>query len=45
MPARSDFGDKDDACAGRRDAFTRVPAHIATLIGTRDGAAVILLRG
>ena len=36
---------KDDAWAGRRDAFTRVSDHIATLIGAREGAAVIPLRG
>ena len=36
---------KDDAWAGRRDAFTRVSAHIAALIGAREGAAVIPLRG
>ena len=35
---------KDDAWAGRRDAFTRVSAHIAALIGAREGAAVIPLR-
>jgi hypothetical protein len=30
---------------GRRDAFTRVSDHVATLIGAREGAAVIPLRG
>jgi len=36
---------KDDAWAGRRDAFTRVSDHVAALIGAREGAAVIPLRG
>jgi hypothetical protein len=36
---------KDDAWSGRRDAFTRVSDHVATLIGAREGAAVIPLRG
>jgi integrase len=36
---------KDDAWSGRRDAFARVSAHIATLIGARGGAAVVPLRG
>jgi hypothetical protein len=36
---------KDDAWAGRRDAFTRVSDHVAILIGAREGAAVIPLRG
>jgi integrase len=36
---------KDQAWEGRRDAFTRVSDHIATLIGAREGAAVIPLRG
>jgi len=36
---------KDEAWAGRRDAFERVSDHIATLIGARAGAAVIPLRG
>jgi len=36
---------KDTAWEGRRDAFTRVSAHVATLIGARAGAAVIPLRG
>jgi kynureninase len=36
---------KDTAWEGRRDAFTRVSAHVATLIGAREGAAVIPLRG
>jgi integrase len=36
---------KDDAWEGRRDAFARVSAHVATLIGARAGAAVIPLRG
>jgi integrase len=35
---------KDDAWAGRCDAFTRVSTHIESLIGTREGAAVIPLR-
>jgi len=35
---------KDEAWAGRSDAFERVSAHIAALIGTREGAAVIALR-
>jgi hypothetical protein len=30
---------KDDAWEGRRDAFTRVSDHVATLIGARAGAA------
>jgi len=36
---------KDDAWEGRRDAFTKVSDHVATLIGAREGAAVIPLRG
>jgi kynureninase len=36
---------KDQAWEGRRDAFTRVSDHVATLIGARAGAAVIPLRG
>jgi kynureninase len=36
---------KDEAWEGRRDAFTRVSDHVATLIGAREGAAVIPLRG
>jgi integrase len=36
---------KDDAWAGRCDSFTRVSDHVATLIGAREGAAVIALRG
>jgi kynureninase len=36
---------KDEAWEGRRDAFTRVSDHVATLIGAREGAAVIALRG
>jgi integrase len=36
---------KDDAWARRRDAFTRVSDHVAALIGAREGAAVIPLRG
>jgi hypothetical protein len=36
---------KDDAWAGRSDAFTRVSDHVATLIGAREGATVIPLRG
>jgi hypothetical protein len=36
---------KDEAWAGRSDAFERVSAHVATLIGAREGAAVIPLRG
>ena len=36
---------KDEAWAGRSDAFTRVSAHVATLIGAREGAEVIALRG
>jgi len=36
---------KDTAWEGRRDAFTRVSDHVATLIGARAGAAVIPLRG
>jgi integrase len=36
---------KDDAWTGRRDAFTRVSDHVATLLGARAGAAVIPLRG
>jgi hypothetical protein len=35
----------DEAWEGRRDAFTRVSEHSATLIGARAGAAVIPLRG
>jgi len=36
---------KDEAWEGRRDAFERVSAHVATLIGARAGVAVIALRG
>jgi hypothetical protein len=36
---------KDQAWEGRSDAFARVSAHIATLIGARESAAVIPLRG
>src|SRR5215472_9651783 len=36
---------KDEAWEGRRDAFTKVSDHVATLIGARQGAAVISLRG
>jgi integrase len=36
---------KDEAWDGRRDAFERVSAHIATLIGARAGAAVIPMKG
>ena len=36
---------KDEAWEGRSDAFTRVSDYIATLIGAREGAAVIPLRG
>src|SRR5262249_18058273 len=36
---------KDEAWESRCDAFTRVSDHIATLIGARTGAAVILARG
>jgi integrase len=35
---------KDQAWEGRRDAFTKVSEHVATLIGARAGAAVIPLR-
>jgi len=34
----------DEAWEGRCDAFARVSAHISTLIGAREGAAVIALR-
>jgi len=34
---------KDAAWEGRSDAFTRVSDHVATLIGAREGAAVIPL--
>jgi len=37
---------KDEAWDGRRDAFSRVSDHVATLIGAREGgAAVIPMRG
>jgi len=37
---------KDEAWEGRRDAFTRVSAHVESLIGARRRrAAVIPLRG
>jgi hypothetical protein len=36
---------KDEAWEGRRDAFTRVSDHVATLIGAREAGAVIPLRG
>jgi len=36
---------KDDAWSGRRDAFERVSNHVESLIGARDGAAVIPAAG
>jgi len=36
---------KYEAWEGRSDAFTKVSDHVATLIGAREGAAVIPLRG
>jgi len=36
---------KDEAWEGRCDAFTKVSDHVAALIGAREGAAVISLRG
>jgi len=36
---------KDRAWEGRCDAFARVSAHVESLIGAREGAAVIPLRG
>ena len=36
---------KDRAWEGRCDAFARVSAHVESLIGAREGAAVIALRG
>ena len=36
---------KEEAWEGRRDAFARVSAHVESLIGAREGAAVNLLRG
>ena len=36
---------KDEAWEGRRDAFIKVSAHVATLIGAREGAEVVPLRG
>jgi len=36
---------KDQAWAGRSDAFERVSDHVATLIGARESAAAIPLRG
>ena len=44
---RADFiarYNKDQAWAGRSDAFTRVSAHVESLIGARRRAAVIPLR-
>jgi hypothetical protein len=35
---------KDQAWEGRSDAFARVSAHVAALIGARDGAAAALRR-
>jgi hypothetical protein len=35
---------KDEAWAGRSDAFTRVSDHVAALIGARAGAAIVPLR-
>jgi integrase len=35
---------KDEGWSGRSDAFARVSSHVATLIGAREGAAVIPLR-
>jgi len=42
LVARYNF---DTAWAGRRDAFTRVSNHVTALLGAREGAAVIPLRG
>ena len=36
---------KDQAWEDRCDAFARVSAHVESLIGAREGAAVIALRG
>jgi integrase len=36
---------KDEAWEGRSDAFAKVSGHVAALIGAREGAAVIPLRG
>jgi integrase len=36
---------KDEAWDGRSDAFQRVSAHVESLIGAREGATVIPLRG
>jgi len=36
---------KDEAWESRRDAFTRVSDHVASLIGARAGAEVVALRG
>ena len=36
---------KDQAWEGRCDAFARVSTHVESLIGAREGAAVIPLRG
>jgi integrase len=36
---------KDEAWAGRNDAFAKVSNHVAALIGARKGAAVVALRG
>src|SRR6516162_10742975 len=36
---------KDEAWEGRCDAFARVSTHVESLIGAREGAAVIPLRG
>jgi hypothetical protein len=35
---------KDQAWEGRSDAFARVSAHVAALIGAREGAAAALRR-
>jgi hypothetical protein len=35
---------KDQAWQGRSDAFVRVSAHVAALIGARQGAAAALRR-
>jgi len=36
---------KQNIWAGRSDAFARVSDHVATVLGAREGAAVIPLRG
>jgi len=46
-PKRGSFlhADSHEAWEGRSDAFARVSGHVESLIGAREGAAVIPRRG